>query len=187
MLSLARTRYPARSVSEVATTIDRYPGRGRKEEGTLQPSILLGDMVEAEGAHDAYGSEVVGGPEAARGHIAFVLDGVVAAGRREICGAASISQSFSADIRGGRTLDHDGIASMCRGVWYTGGCGFVAGGCEEKGYPDAVVMGALFRGWNVSLPQPQYDRRDGGVNGFGTGSVGRGCGFGFGCSAPAAH
>lgn len=50
-------------------------------------------MVEAEDAHGAYGSEVVGGPEAARGHIAFVLDGVVAAGRREICGAASVSQS----------------------------------------------------------------------------------------------
>lgn len=132
MLSLARTRYPARSVSEVATTIDRYPGRGRKEEGTLQPSILLGDMVEAEGAHDAYGSEVVGGPEAARGHIAFVLDGVVAAGRREICGAASISQSFSADIRGGRTLDHDGMASMCRGCGTRVGVGSSRGVVRRK-------------------------------------------------------
>lgn len=57
-------------------------------------------MVEAEGAHNAYGSEVVGGPEAARGHIAFVLDGVVAAGRREICSAASVSRSVRTSAEG---------------------------------------------------------------------------------------
>lgn len=57
-------------------------------------------MVEAEGAHGTDSEEVVGGAEAARGHIAFVLDGVVAAGRREICGAASVVQSGHARERG---------------------------------------------------------------------------------------
>lgn len=49
-------------------------------------------MVEAKSAHGADSEEVVGRPEAARGHVAFVLDGVVAAGWREICGAASVIQ-----------------------------------------------------------------------------------------------
>lgn len=49
-------------------------------------------MVEAKAANGAYGNKVVGGPKAARGHIAFVLDRVVAAGRRKICGVASVIQ-----------------------------------------------------------------------------------------------
>lgn len=51
-----------------------------------QLAVPFSDVVETVGADDAHGEEVVGGLEAARGDIAFVLDGAVAAGWWEVCG-----------------------------------------------------------------------------------------------------
>lgn len=105
-------------------------------------------MVEAEGAHGTDSEEVVGGAEAARGHIAFVLDGVVAAGRREICGAASVVQSGHARERGVPWTMMGGRWKSGSGSGSGGRCcgGFAARGVvRRKVTRMRVVVGASAR------------------------------------------